>query len=225
MARKTGLSESKISRLAKVASPELSWLYSGVQTGIIGLGSAGKLVDACGDNREKLTALRTTFEGRIAKAEEERRYWINHMASRNRKWDRKTREKAKLATYFKSTDWSAWLEAIEADDGIVETDGVISLNVDPSKVSKKSGVRIGDASDWRHEFAVYGLFEQRLDDVEPDDIDYVLAHWDNLRDILEAIRDGKPIPSINPVTDIHAPQPPTEQSAEMRVVGEEPTDE
>jgi hypothetical protein len=78
-------------------------------------------------------------------------------------------------------------------------------------------VRIGDASDWRNEFAIYGLFEKRIDDVDKRDLDYVVTHWDKIRDVLIAIRDDKPVPSLNPISPLPSPAPPTPQQPRMTV--------
>jgi hypothetical protein len=75
IARKTGYNESKISRLAKVAGEERSWLYDAIAKGIITLAKACKLIDACNDNREKEIALKNTHMKKYAEFEEQRKYW------------------------------------------------------------------------------------------------------------------------------------------------------
>lgn len=216
IARKTGHPESKISRLAKVAASKLDWLYKAVKDSILGLGLAGKLVDACNDNADKLAALQNTFQQTRDNFEEQRKRWANHMKAHKRKWDRKTKDKAKIATYFKEMDWTAWIDALEADDGITEIAGRKFLKIDETTAATKSGVRIGDSSDWKKEFAVYGIFEQKIEDVDPDDINYVLDNWEPLRDILVAIRDKKELPSLNPIKTVDIPPPPTVQNPQMK---------
>lgn len=224
IASKTGLTESKVSRLAKVADEDLAWLYGAVKDGIIGLGMAGKLVDACNKNGDKLTALKNTFVAKREMAEEQRLYWENHMKSRKRKWDKRTKDKAKIATYYKGFDWNPWVDALDADEGIVEVNGVPCLDLDETTTATKSGVRIGDVSEWKKEFAIYGLFEKKIDEVDEEDIGYVLERWDYLREVLTAIRDGESIPSLNPTKMIPAPPPPTSQKPRMKVGGTTPSE-
>jgi predicted XRE-type DNA-binding protein len=219
IAKLTGFGESRVSRLAKIAGPDTTWLYQGVTKGVMNLGQAGKLVDACGGNRDKLAAFRNTFEAKYAQADEQATFWANRMKSVKRKWDKKTREKARVATYFKDVDWTAWEGALADDDGLERADGKLSLKLEAGTASTKSGVRIGDATDWEKEFALYGLFERKISDVESEDLDYVLANWDHLRDVLIAIRDGTEVPPINPVKDVSPPDSPAPQRPQMTVVG------
>lgn len=212
IASKTGLTQSKVSRLAKVADQSLDWLYTAVQDKILGLGVAGKLVEACDNNRGKLAAFQNTFCDKRDKAEQQRLYWENHMKSRKRKWDRKTKAKAYIATYFKDVDWNTWIDALKSNDGKAPY-----LELDGDTKPKKLGVRIGDKSDWQKEFALYGLFEKAIDSVDPQDIDDVLKHWDQIGDILRAIRDQEDIPSINPTEEPSPPPPPNPQQPDMAV--------
>jgi hypothetical protein len=211
VARLTGYDESKVSRLAKVAGPEVEWLYKAVQKSVIGLGMAGKLVDACKDNRDKLAALKTTFSRKYAAAEREAKFWENKIKSSNKKWDQKTKDKARLAAYFRDTDWSAWADALGDDEGIEAQDGVLVLKIDgEGRRVAKSGVRIGDVTEWQKEFAVYGLFGKRIEEVDPSDY---------LRRVLEAIRDSRPVPAKNPEVSVQPPEPPAEQKPRMAVAG------
>ena len=182
------------------------------------------MVDACNKNSLNELALKNTFLRKHDEAEKQRLYWENQMKSRKRKWDRRTKDKARIASYFKKVDWDAWVDALESDGGIVTVNNVPYLKLDEAATGTKSGVRIGDASDWKNEFAIYGLFEKKIDDVDKQDIDYVVAHWDRIRDMLVAIRDGEPVPSLNPVAPLHAPAPPTPQQPRM-TVADAPDDE
>ena len=225
VASKTGLSESKVSRLAKVADETLEWLYQAVKDGLLSLGVAGKLVDACNKQPDKLAALECTFSRKRAEAEEKRLFWENDMKARKRKWDKKTKDKAKITTYFKNVNWNVWTDALEADSGIVTVDNVHSLKVDDTSSPTKSGVRIGDVSDWKNEFAIYGFFEKPIDAVDPQDVGYILAHWDEIREMLVAIQESKTIPSLNPIVPVTPPSAPTPQQPRMTVDRTTATDE
>ncbi|MBA2224666.1 hypothetical protein [Thermogemmata fonticola] len=218
IARLTGYDESRVSRLAKVASPEVEYLYKAVQKGVIGLGMAGKLVDACKENRDKMIALRNTFARKYQEAEGKAKFWENKIKSSKKRWDKKTKDKARIATYFRDTDWSAWVDALEDDEGIENRDGQLVLRIDgaASRVGK-SGVRIGDVSEWSKEYALYGLFGKKIEEVDPKDLDDVLGDWDYLRSVLEAIRDGRPVPAKNPVVETQPPEPPAPQQPPMTV--------
>ncbi len=218
IARMTGYDESRVSRLAKVASPEVEFLYKAVQKGVIGLGMAGKLVDSCKENRDKLAALRNTFTRKYNEAEAQAKFWDNRIKSSKKKWDKKTKDKARIATYFRDTDWSAWVDVLEDDDGIENQGGQLVLRIDGAvRRVGKSGVRIGDVSEWAKEYALYGLFGKRIEEVDPKDLDEVLEDWDYLRKVLEAIRHGKPVPAKNPVVEPQPPQPPATQQPPMTV--------
>lgn len=219
IARLTGYDESRVSRLAKVASPEVEYLYKAVQKNVIGLGMAGKLVDACKENRDKMIALRNTFNGKYQEAEEKAKFWENKIKSSKKKWDKKTKDKARIATYFRDTDWSAWADALEDDEGIENRDGQLVLRIDDGAASRvgKSGVRIGDVSEWSKEYALYGLFGKKIEEVDPRDLDDVLGDWDYLRSVLEAIRDGRPVPAKNPVVETQPPESPVPQQPSMTV--------
>jgi plasmid maintenance system antidote protein VapI len=218
IARLTGYDESRVSRLAKVASPEVAYLYTAVRQGVIGLGMAGRLVDACGENRDKMTALQNTFTGRYDEAEQKAKFWDNKIKSSKKKWDKKTKDKARIATYFRDIDWSVWADALEDDDGIENKDGQLMLSIDGagSRIAK-SGIRIGDASEWSKEYALYGLFGKKIEEVDPKDLDEVLDDWDYVRTILEAIRDSRPVPAKNPVIEPQRPEPPAQQQPPMTV--------
>ncbi len=219
IARLTGYDESRVSRLAKVASPEVEYLYKAVQKNVIGLGMAGKLVDACKENRDKMIALRNTFNRKYQEAEEKAKFWENKIKSSKKKWDKKTKDKARIATYFRDTDWSAWADALEDDEGIENRDGQLVLRIDDGAASRvgKSGVRIGDVSEWSKEYALYGLFGKKIEEVDPRDLDDVLGDWDYLRSVLEAIRDGRPVPAKNPVVETQPPESPVPQQPSMTV--------
>jgi hypothetical protein len=218
IARLTGYDESRVSRLAKVASPEVEYLYQAVQKGVIGLGMAGKLVDACNENRDKLTALKNTFTRKYQEAEGKAKFWDNKIKSSRKKWDKKTKDKARIATYFRDTDWSAWVDALEDDEGIENLGGQLVLRLDGAvRRVGTSGVRIGDVSEWSKEYALYGLFGKRIEEVDLKDLGEVLDDWDYLRSVLEAIRDGRPVPAKNPVVEPHPPEPPAPQQPPMTV--------
>jgi hypothetical protein len=181
------------------------------------LGVAGKLVDACNKQPDKLAALEYTFSRKRAEAEEKRLFWENDMKARKRKWDKKTKDKAKLSTYFKHVKWNVWTDALGADTGIVTVGNVHSLKVDDTSIATKSGVRIGDVSDWKNEFAIYGFFEKPIDAVDPQDVGYILAHWDDIREMIVAVQESKTIPSLNPIVPVTPPSAPTPQKPRMTV--------
>jgi hypothetical protein len=223
IARLTGYDESRVSRLAKIAGAEVEYLYLAVQRGVLGLGMAGKLVDATKENRDKLTALKNTFALKYQEAEVKAKFWENRIKSSKKKWDKKTKDKARIATYFKDTDWSAWVDALEDDEGIENKGGQLVLRIDGAvRRVGTSGVRIGDVSEWSKEYALYGLFGKKIEEVDPKDLDEVLDDWDYLRTVLEAIRDGRPVPAKNPVVEPQPPEPPAPQQPPMTVKRSKP---
>jgi hypothetical protein len=218
IARLTGYDESRFSRLAKVASPEVEYLYKAVQKGVIGLRMAGKLVDACTENRDKLIALRNTFTRKYQEAEGKAKFWYNKIKSSKKKWDKKTKDKARIVRYFRDADWSAWVDVLQDDEGIENKGGQLVLRIDGAvRRVGTSGVRIGDVSEWSKEYALYGLFGKKIEEVDPKDLDEVLGDWNYLRRVLEAIRDGRPVPAKNPVVEPRPPEPPAPQQPPMTV--------
>lgn len=72
-------------------------------------------------------------------------------------------------------------------------------------------------TEWSKEFALYGLFGKKIDEVDPHDLDEVLSDWDYLRGVLEAIRDGRQVPAKNPVAAPQPSEPPVPQQPPMTV--------
>jgi hypothetical protein len=218
IARLTGYDEGRVSRLACVAGPEVAYLYQAVQKNVIGLGMAGKLVTACNENRDKLTALKNTFSRKYQEAQSQAKFWENKIKSSRKRWDKKTKDKSRIASYFRDTDWSTWVDALEDDEGIEDKGGQLVLRLDAagSRVAK-SGIRIGDVAEWSKEYALYGLFGKRIEEVDAKDLDEVLGDWDYLWSVLEAIRDGRPVPARNPLIEPQPPEPPVPQQPPMSV--------
>ncbi len=216
IAKITGYTESKVNRLAKIK--DYAWLVKAVlgnaegKNKIIPLSVATKLVDECEGNAEKLDAFKATYQEKFAKAEAQAKFQANKIKTQNRKWKPKDRAAAKVNFYFRGMDWNSWIDIAAADDGIV--DG--KLNLDDSVAKKTNAVTIGSPDEWEKEFAVRGLFGSKIDDVAKEDVQYVLDHWSKLGAALQAVVDGKPVPTIeNPVVEIDVPPPPAKQDQEL----------
>lgn len=179
----SGKSESSIRRLKTVA--DYSWLEPMFKAKAISASMASRLVEKADGDPVKLQALKATLLPRYEAAREQAVKWRNKIkAESTKKWDRKTRDKAKVSTYFKTEPWKSYEQAIELGD-FIDDDGVRKLDV--GNVPTAAPVRIGDDSDWNHEFAVYGFFGAKHDDVLLDDIEDVLNDWNNIRAKIEAV--------------------------------------
>ena len=215
IARKTGYSESKVSRLAKIASESLAYLSEAVKMGCITLGSAGKLVDACGGNITKLHALKNRFQTTTREFEAKAKHWANKIKSApHKKWGSEVKKKAKLATYFKDVKWDDWERAL-SDDELSGSGASITLHISDGSSKQTRAVSIGDTSDWKKSIAVWGFFGTPIDQLDKSDIAMVADNWDQIGEIIKAIRDGREIPAFNPMEDNEAPDPPEDQDVQM----------
>lgn len=209
IARHTGYEESKVVRLAKIV--EHDWMWNLYQEKCIGLGPAGKLIDACGRNHKKLRALSESLTQRYEHVEKEaKRVAAEIAANPSAKHSRQKKKRAKIESYFKNYDWSTIADDLEdADDESVQVD----LNRSPSKLA----VEVGETEDeWTQEIAVRQFFGRNPKDLSRDDIDIVLDRWDYIRTNLERIRNGeKPVSyqtRSRPLSDPPAPEPQTIQA-------------
>jgi hypothetical protein len=64
------------------------------------------------------------------------------------------------------------------------------------------------------------LFGAKRDEIDPSDIDTILEDWDHIRDCLIAVRNGKSVPSRNPIKRIVPPKAPRPQKPAMNIGGQ-----
>lgn len=225
VAELSGRSESTVERFEKVR--EHDWLRAAIREGAIGYVPAGKLIDACGGNPARLAALRNTFMARFNEYKEMADRWANEMKGKKRKWPKRARDKAKLASYFKGTSWKEWEDALRDPDGIEQiSEGGYRIKFEEDASSKKAPVRIGDAMDWKEFFALFDFFGKKHDDVATEDIAMVLKRMPEIQAKVEAIYRQRireevamedAIPISNPVVTPEPTQPPTPQKPTMKV--------
>lgn len=220
----TGKSESTVGRFAAVAQHE--WFWPPIEDGVLGYSSAARLLKACNKSLDKLAALETSVTEKYAWAKGQARKWKDKLSQKKRDWDRKSREKTKVASYFKGFRWSDWVALLEADDGIVKgEDGKFRLKLNAEK-PRGVAVRIGDEADWTKQIAVFNFFEAPVAAVTVEDIDEVLEEMPYIRENLLAIRARKlreegqtehPQPTRNPAITPITPPEPEPQQPKMKV--------
>ncbi len=227
-----GKSESSVRRLKTVA--DHAWLEPLFIDKAISAGMAKRLVEKADGDSVKLEALKATLLPKYDAAVKHATMWRNKIkAESGKKWDRKTRDKAKVATYFKSEPWSAYEQAIELGD-FADDVGVRKLDIGTAPTA--APVRIGDDADWENDFAVYSFFGAKHEDVLLADMKEVLDDWDGIGSRIKAIYKRRryvegvasiPIPSPNPPAEFEAPPMPAPQKDDLDIedMVEEVTDD
>jgi hypothetical protein len=220
----TGKSETTLNRFAAVAEHE--WFWPPIEDAMLGYSSAARLLKACNKNPDKLAALENTIKEKHEWAKAQAKKWKDKLSQRKRDWDKRSRDKTKVATYFKGFKWSDWVALLEADDGIVKgEDGRLHLRLDAEK-PKGVAVRIGDEADWEKQIAVYNFFEAPVAAVTVEDIDEFLVEMPFVEQMLQAIRARKlreegriehPLPTRNPAIMPATPPEPEPQQSRMKV--------
>ena len=197
----SGKSETTVERLNTIAQHH--WLRKFVKDGIIGSTWGAKLIDATNKNPAKLAALKSKLETQVAAAELEAKKMADRIAGdRKHKWDAKSREKAKVKYYFRNENWRAWLDALEADDGV--KGGQLILG---EAGGTKAAVIVGGEHDWKEEVAVYNLFGQKHAAISVEGFDEFLDNKDDVIARLMALRDKKAIEEGQPVRYAESPKP------------------
>lgn len=110
--------------------------------------------------------------------------------------------------------WDDWQQAL-TDDELEGSGTTITLNVSEGSSKQMAAVTIGDTSDWKKSIAVWGFFGTPIDQIDPSDIAMVADNWEQIGEIIKAIRDGREIPAFNPVEDVEAPDLPKDQDVQM----------
>lgn len=207
IAKRTGYSENKISRLAKVVMTEDAWLWKFVRTKIIPLSQAVKLIDACHEQPLKERALRMTMDSLHAIAEEKAdKAKAKIDRDPKKKWPKELIQQSKITSHFRPEMWREIEDALSNEDAIDISDGMPTLRLSsgdrPSGGSSEmSGVWIADdPAQWDQEFAVYGIFERKRSEVDPADVQEVLNNFDFIKSCLQAIVDGREIPTLRPTS-------------------------
>jgi hypothetical protein len=165
----TGFSEGKIRMLYNVAEhPRLAAI---VREGLVSASRMSGLIKRCENHPGKLEALGNTMQARAVHARREAKKWTNRIKSdRTKKWDRKAIEKSDPKSYFSGEDWTKWTDALgearPAAQIVDSTDGPV-LDLGPRS---KLAVRLGDAEEWKHTFAVYNLAGLKHEDVDIDSL-------------------------------------------------------
>ena len=231
LAEFSGNSETTIARFAAVARHEWSW--SPVEDGVLGYPAMASLLKACNNNPDKFAALQNTLTEKHRWAKSQAKKWKDKLSQKKRDWDRKSRDKTKVSSYFKGFKWNSWVSLLTSDDGVTrDENGRFVLRLDGEK-PKGVAVLIGDPTDWEKEIAVYKFFGAKVDDVAVEDIDEVLQAWPDIRQNLETIRRRKlhveahgehPHATHNPITTPVTPPEPEPQTPKMNI-GRRPTDD
>ena len=124
---------------------ELKYAAGADKDKAISAGRASSLIDKADGDPVKLQALKATLVARYETARKQATMWRNKLkAESGKKWDTKTRDKAKVATYFKTEPWAAYEQALE-DGNFVNVDGVSRLEVGnvptaaPVRIAPRSG--------------------------------------------------------------------------------------
>lgn len=220
-ADRTGMEETKVSRLAKLAAHR--WIWDIVRKNVIGYVMAGKLFDACSSNPDKLAALQNSLEEEYKNAEAEAKHWTD-VINRNpsAKYDAKAKARRHIPYYFKGKDWSTWEDALEAGR-IEQRDGKWFITLQKEAAKKVQGVWIGNDKDWEETIALYGLFGSKVEEIDTDDLKKYLepgGYSDQVRDRIEAHLKRRlkveaaaehPMPRSNPVAEVTAPEEPASQ--------------
>ena len=228
VADRSPYSESTVLRLQKVA--DNPWVQPIIKDGVLGYAQFGKFVDACGGNIEKLNALRSTLETKYTDARGRAMYWKNKIdANPRKKWDTRSKARARVATYFKKTPWNEWEDLLKSTDAVVmDADSQVRLNLESiGSTGKMAPVRLGDEDEWESEIAVYNFFGKKAEEILPEDFDEILKNWDLLRRRIEVHRNrimGKQLKEENPMPTKNPEEPETvrprssKQRPKMRVV-------
>jgi hypothetical protein len=194
---------------------------------VFGYSQFAKLVDACGDNLGKLNALRNTLLMKYDEAVKAATHWKNKIAANSRKkWDKRSKEKARVASYFKKS-WSDWEQTLKSNNAVIMKDNKPFLNLQNDESGTMAGVWLGDRDDWADDLAVYNFFGKKAKDIALEDFNEVLENWDDIRTRIEAHRDRLvvsqakkeiPIPTGNPVESEQSGEQPQKQDAGMKTV-------
>ena len=185
--RLTGLSKSTVDRLELIAAQD--WMVPHVGDHGLNTTTAYKLLAATAKNPEKLEALRTSFLEFAEASQKKAGTWAAKIqAERHKRWAKQDRAKAKPGHYFRSKDWTVWLEALEDEDGIVVgTDGRRRLRFSDAPIEKFDKARVGDAEEWRERYAVQGLFGKKHSEVAIDDLQEIVDQLPFVEQQLRAI--------------------------------------
>jgi hypothetical protein len=226
VAERTGVPETKVQRLAKVVGHPRLW--GPIKEGVLPLNQATKLLEACKGNNDKLQAFENTFAEEFEVASKKAKDWQDRLKKTDKTFDPKAIAKSKIRNYFKSYDWDKWQVALESEDGIDrDAEGKYWLKLDAATPStKKKGVWIGATDDWKTDFAVYGFFSHKVENIATEDIKGIL---DNFASIGENIRmhyeqrlrveaaAAYPMATMNPITTPNTPAEPIRQNPAMQI--------
>jgi len=232
VARLTGMKESKVVRLAKVARQE--WLKDLVAEDVLGYSVASRLLDACGKNADKVYALKNKLLSVYAERKRSADHWADRIKSAQgrKKFSAAERRKASVKAWFRGENWDGWATAL-AVDPVRDSDGQFTLDVGGGK--RTNNVDIGESSAWEDRIAVTGFFGEKVEDIAPEDFDLILDNWSSIREKIEAVRNRVrhveaakkfPISSDNPQTDLRTEVKLQEQVANspVGVDGEDASD-
>jgi hypothetical protein len=208
----SGRSEDTIERFKTLVGH--TWLREAIADGVIGYTQAAKLIKASDNNGDKLAALKVSFEQVYHDRKAEADRIAQEIKTKPRKWSKDDKAKAKVSTYFRNYPWGDWADAVES--GHIQ-DGKLDLQ---QTTSTKAPVRIGSKGEWDKEFAVYGLFGAKHDEVETSDLADVIRRKDEIFRNLETIykrrlevdaKAAHPVTTENVVREEAPPPPPAEQ--------------
>ena len=225
VADRSGRSESTVLRLKKVS--DNPWAQQLLKDDVFGYSQFAKLVDACGDNLGKINALRNTLLTKYDEAIRAATHWKNKIAANSRKkWDKRSKEKARVASYFKKS-WSDWEQALKSNNAVIMKDNKSFVNLQNDESGTMAGVWLGDRDDWTDDLAVYNFFGKKAKDIALEDFNEVLENWDDIRKRVEAHRNRLvvseakkeiPIPTNNSVEPEPLPERPQRQEPHMKTV-------
>jgi hypothetical protein len=222
----TGFGETTVRDYATIA--DHSWACDLLKAKALGRVKLGKLIDACGNHRQKLDALGNSLTEKLEKAKEDAQQVKARLKEdKKRNYNRKFTERADIAFYFRNEPWDAWLQALKEDQLPVEVrDGKRFLKVDGGGRGKAASPFIGGSKDWEREVAIYDFAGRKIDDILTEDFEEIRSRWNELGEYLDVIirrrrqaeaKADNPQPSSGPVEDRPSETPPREQVPRAKV--------